>query len=79
MAERLVFDRSLYLPEAVEAAAAAYGDYARIEVTASGEATEVLIADVAELDPQMVARAFANHVLHETILRVRQSARPENA
>jgi hypothetical protein len=77
MAERLVFDRSLYLPEAVEAAATAYADFARIEVTASGEATEVAISEVVDHDEQLIARAFANHVLHETILRVRQAARPE--
>jgi hypothetical protein len=77
MAERLVFDRSLYLPEAVEAAATAYADYARIEVAAGGESTEVTISDVVDHDEQLIARAFANHVLHETILRVRQAARAE--
>lgn len=77
MAERLIFDRSLYLPEAVEAAATAYADFARIEVTAGGDSTEVVIADVVDHDEQLIARAFANHVLHETILRVRQSATAE--
>ena len=73
MAERIVFDRSLYLPEAVDAAAEAYGELARIEVSAAGDAVAVVISDVVDHEEAVVARAFANHVLHETITRLRQT------
>ena len=79
MAERIIFDRSLYLPEAVEAAAAAYAEHARIEVTPTGEAVVAAISDVVEHDPSLVANAFCNHVLHETIARRRQAAMEEVA
>ena len=73
MAEQVTFDRSLYLPEAVEAAAAAYGEHARIEVTRRDECTEAVIAPVPEHDPGLLVNAFCNHVLHETIARLRES------
>jgi hypothetical protein len=73
MAERITFDRSLYLPEAVEAAAAAYAEHAKIELTPSGDTVVAVISDVVEHDPQTVANAFCNHVLHETIVRMRQA------
>jgi len=74
MAERITFDRSLYLAEAVEAAAAAYADYAHIELTPTAEVVVAEISGVDERDPRAVANAFANHVLHETIARQRRSA-----
>ncbi len=74
---QLTFDRSLYLPEAVDAAAAAYAEYARITVTSSDAAVTAEIADVQDFEPQVVAHAFCNHVLHETIARRRQAAVPE--
>jgi hypothetical protein len=73
MAERIIFDRSLYLPEAVEAAATAYAEHAKIELTPSGDTVVAVISDVVEHDPQTVANAFCNHVLHETIVRMRQA------
>jgi hypothetical protein len=73
MAERVSFDRSLYLPEAVDAAAAAYRDHARIEVTRNEECTVAMISPVAEGDPIVLANAFCNHVLHETIARLQSS------
>lgn len=69
MAERVSFDRSLYLPEAVEAAVAAYAEHARIEVTSADGAIVALITAVGDIDPGLVANAFSNHVLHETIAR----------
>jgi hypothetical protein len=72
MPKRISFDRSLYLPEAVEAAATAYAEHAKIEVTPTTEATVALLSDVAEHDPETLANAFCNHVLHETIARMRQ-------
>ena len=69
MAERVSFDRSLYLPEAVEAAVAAYSEHARIEVTAEQDAVVAVVAALGELDPALVIHSFCNHVLHETIAR----------
>jgi hypothetical protein len=79
MAERITFDQSLYLPEAVEAAAAAYREHAHIEVTPTADTVVVEISDVVEHDPQTVANAFCNHVLHETIARRRQATPEEVA
>ena len=77
MDKRITFDRSLYLPEAVEAAAVAYADHATIEVTPSTDATVVVISAVAGSDPDLVANAFCNHVLYETIARLRQATLQE--
>jgi hypothetical protein len=71
MPERISFDRSLYLPAAVDAAAAAYAEYAEIEVTAAGDAIVATISDGADYDARTIANAFCNHVLHETIARRR--------
>jgi hypothetical protein len=77
MAERVLLDRSLYLPEAVDAAVAAYAEFAKIEVTPTAEAVVAVISPVDEHDPQELANAFCNHVLHETIARRRQAALDE--
>lgn len=74
MAERVAFDRSLYLPEAVEAAVAAYAEHAKIEVTQAAEAVVAVVSAAGELDPQLVTNAFCNHVLHETIARRHRDA-----
>lgn len=77
MAERITFDRSLYLPEAVEAAAAIYADYAVIAVEPAANAIVAVISESPEHDLATVAHAFANHVLYETIARRRQAALDE--
>ena len=77
MAERINFDRSLYLPEAVEAAVAAYSEHAQIELTSTADVLTVVISGVAGNDPEVVANAFCNHVLHETIARMRHATLPE--
>jgi hypothetical protein len=77
MAERVIFDRSLYLPEAVEAAALAYVEHARIEVTLAGDTVVAVISDAGEHDPPTLARSFSNHALYETIVRRRQAALEE--
>lgn len=77
MAERIRFERSLYLPEAVEAAAAAYAEHARIALTADGEAVVAEISDPVEHDHRTIVQAFCNHVLYETITRRRQAAPDE--
>jgi len=74
MAEQVTFDRSLYLPEAVDAAAAAYAEHAKIEVTPAGDSVVVALSVIGEHDPQTVTNAFCNHVLYETIARMRQAA-----
>jgi hypothetical protein len=73
MAERITFDRSLYLPEAVAAAAAAYAEHAQVEVTPGADEVVAVISAGAGHDPQIVVHAFCNHVLHETIARRRQA------
>lgn len=71
MPERIVFDRSLYAPEAVEAAATAYKDHAQVEVTLDGDA---IVAVISAPDAREIANAFGNHVLHETIAQRREAA-----
>jgi hypothetical protein len=79
MAERITFDRSLYLPEAVDAAAEAYADYATIALEPGAESVVAVISQSAEHDLAEIAHAFANHVLYETIARRRQAAMDEDA
>jgi hypothetical protein len=69
----LEFSRSLYRVDAVEAAAAAYGECARVVVTVAGSEIVVAFEDV---DPELgedLFDAFANHALFETIVRERAS------
>lgn len=73
MAERIVFDQSLYLPEAVAAAAEAYAGFATIRQAPVERGIEVTIAEPVEHELQAIADAFCNHVLHETIARRRQA------
>ncbi len=82
MAERITFNVPLYAPEAIEAAASAYSDFAKISVEKTsvdqgGNDMVVVIDEVAEHDPHLVAHAFSNHVLHETITLRRQAALDE--
>jgi hypothetical protein len=71
-AKRIVFDRSLYLPEAIDAAAAAYAEHAKIEVTTTTDSVVAMISGVVGDDPELVANGFCNYVLQETIARMRQ-------
>jgi hypothetical protein len=79
MSERVSFDRSLYLPEAVDAAAEAYAAHAQIDVTPTAAGLDVVIGATGDLDPQTVVHAFCNHVLYETIARRRRAALDEGA
>ncbi len=79
MAERIPFDRSLYLPEAVDAAAAAYAEHAQIEITATAEGVVAVLTPTAGYEAQDVVPAFCNHVLAETIARRRQRVMDEVA
>jgi len=74
---RITFDRSLYSPEAVEAAAAAYADYAEIALERSGDAVVAVVVAVAGRDPETVEHSFSNLVLQETIVRRRRATAAE--
>ena len=68
------FHKSLYLPNAVAAAAEVYGPYTEaIDV----EDTEIeVIVTLRGFDPgygEMLGDAFGNHVLHESIVQSRES------
>lgn len=79
MADRIAFDRSLYLPEAVDAAAAAYSEHAQIEITPTAEAVVAAIAPAEGYDVAEVVNAFCNHVLHETIALRREAILNEDS
>jgi hypothetical protein len=78
MAEEVTFDRSLYLPEAVEAAAAAYAEHARVDVRHTDDSIVAVISPAVEDEAHGLVNAFCNHVLHETIARLRQSTLQES-
>lgn len=67
MADALIFDRSLYTPAAIEAAAAAYHHLATFVVTVGDDHTEVQISEIDERVADVLLDAFGNHALHETI------------
>jgi hypothetical protein len=77
MGNEITFDRSLYLPDAVAAAAEAYGDFAHIELTQTADAVVAKLSGIVDHDPQTVADAFCNHALYETIVRRRQEGSEE--
>ena len=72
-AESLIFDRSLYLVEAVQAAADAYSGHARIELTNEPQQTMVSIAVENAAYKEIIIDAFCNHVLFETVVRSRET------
>ena len=74
---RISFDRSLYHPDAVEAAAAAYADYAEIALERSGDAVVAVVGGVTGGDRQTIENAFCNLALQETIVRMRRAPAPE--
>ena len=47
MNKEIAFDRSLYLPEAVQAAATAFAEHAQNEVKSAGDATIAILAGVS--------------------------------
>ena len=70
---RIAFDRSLYLPEAVEAAARAYAGYAEITLERAGDDVVAVVDAVTGRDPRTVEHAFCNLALQETIVRMRRA------
>jgi len=73
VAKQISFARSLYLQEAVEAAATAYSEHAKIEILPQGDAVVAVIGEVTGADADLVTNAFCNHVLYETIARKREA------
>jgi len=73
VSKQIRFDTSLYLPEAVEAAAAAYAGHAKVEIKLEGDSVVAVLSDLTGGDEDLVSSSFCNHVLHETIGRKRQS------
>jgi hypothetical protein len=79
MVEDIAFDQSLYLPDAVAAAATAYAGHVHVELTQTADAVVAKLSKIAGDDPQTVVHAFCNHALYETIVRRRQAASQEEA
>ena len=76
---RITFDRSLYSPEAVEAAAAAYAGYAEIALEHTGDAIVAVVGAVTGGDRGTIENSFCNHVLQETIVRMHHAPSREEA
>lgn len=75
---RIVFDRSLYSPDGVEAAAVAYAGYAEIALEHSGDAIVAVVGGVTGGDRQTIEHSFCNLALQETIVRMRRTEAPED-
>lgn len=71
---RITFDRSLYTSDAVEAAVAAYAEYADITLESSGDAVIADVGAVRGAERALVEHSFCNLVLQETVVRLRRSA-----
>jgi hypothetical protein len=75
---RIAFHRSLYVPAAVEAAAAAYAEHAEITLERAGDEVIAVIGAATGGDPRTIEHSFCNLVLQETIVRMRREAAPED-
>ena len=76
MARRVVFDATLYAAEAVEAAAEAYREHARVSVRSGANGIVAALEGEPEED---LVRAFCNHALFETVSSRRRRALAEGA
>jgi hypothetical protein len=74
---RITFDRSLYAPEAVEAAVAAYAGHAEIALEHTGDAIVAVVGAVSGADRETIEHSFCNHALQETIVRMHHTASRE--
>lgn len=72
MAERVIFSRSLYQAEAVQAAVEAYQELATFDVKVRDDDVAVEIFDPDPDVANVLVDEFCNHVLHETIVRMRE-------
>jgi hypothetical protein len=73
VADRILFARSLYAEEAVEAAAEAYRELASFAIVPHAAEIELQVSDI---DPEFGARLLdevSNHVLYETVQRARSA------
>jgi hypothetical protein len=73
---RITFDRSLYSPEGVEAAVAAFVDHADITLEREGDAVVAVVGDVKGHDRALIENAFSTFALQETIVRLRRGDAP---
>ncbi len=71
---QIIFDRSLYTTDAVEAAAAAYAEYADIALEHSSAAVVAVVGAVRGHDRDTIEHSFCNLVLQETVVRMRRAA-----
>ncbi len=71
MADAVRLSRSLYLPEAVQAAAEAYSELARIEVRVLDSDIELSIDEIDPDVQDVLVDELCNHALHETVVRRR--------
>ena len=74
MPDPITFSRSLYLPEAVQAAAAAFSELAKIDVRVLDSHIEVALAEIDPDVADVIVDELCNHALHETVVRRRGSA-----
>ena len=74
---QITFDRSLYTPDAVEAAALAYAEYADIALERSNEAVIAAVGAVRGADRALIEHSFCNLALQETVVRMRRAAAPQ--
>ena len=71
---QIAFHRSLYLPDAVQAAVGAYGDYVEsIDVEQGDQDIKVTLRGFDPGYGDVIGDAFANHVLFETVVQSRQA------
>jgi hypothetical protein len=77
--DEIAFDSSLYLREAVEAAATAYAEHAHIDLAEAANGVVARLSGIADDDRRTVVHAFCNHALYETIARRRQAGDGEAA
>lgn len=67
MPEQRVFHHSLYRPAAIAAAAEAYAGLAEVTLEPHAHETRVHLRPLREDLADVLADAFANHVLHATV------------
>jgi hypothetical protein len=67
MAETITLSRSLYSPDAVTRAIAAYASLAKLDVSVGDDAIEVRISEPDPDVEDVLADELCNHILFETI------------
>ncbi len=73
MAERVLFARSLYALEAVEAAAKAFEHLAKLSVKVEGNDIELSVSDPDPDVADVLTDELCNHALAGTVIRTRGS------